>query len=645
MPTIEELLQITEAVKSNNTQSGREGSHAHEESSVWSLNDVRSERPATYDSTTYLSLLVLTALWAFLFHKTWATWGNVTIDSGREMYVPAALAQGKILYRDISYAYPPLAPYFNAVLFRLFGIHLEVLYWAGSLSALGSALLLFFTGAKLSFRLAGFAAGAVLLFEAFRQSLFSFPLPYSYAAVYGCVIACLFSWCLAHVATSKHRIWRFATATAAGVALLLKLEFGAACYGALALLITSECLRERSWKKLWQWLAAAMPAAAGCCAVAAWMVSLRGADFITHENFDSWPSSYFMRQYGKLWLKMTGFDFSAAALKTAAIEILCFLCAAAALRWIFHRMEGSERRLFLWIVLLVIGVVFVLQPPSQNSIVPFHMRSWLRNNLDVVAFPPAMAILVLGAAAWWLVSHDRSDGRANAIVAILFTFAGLLPLRALFQTKSYGQAIYYDGPEILCMLIMVSIFVAPPGTSKRLRSCATILISALCLVSTIIDSNVFVPYFDSYVPLVTDRGTIRLPKGLKENYTAAIAFMQQNAAKGESTLSIPDDASLYFFSGTESPSRVLAFIPGVVAPGKMTSDVIAQMDMNKPRFLIWSNKQYPGYGAPQFGTDFDVPIGDYLRANYHPAGQQLAPADPTEWNAVVWERNGRSDAH
>jgi hypothetical protein len=644
LPTIAETLPTTEVAKDNPRQADRECSRAGVNSSVWSLNDLLSEPPSAYDSTTYLSLLALTVLWAFLFHKTWATWGSVTIDSGREMYVPAALAQGKTLYRDLSYPYPPLAPYFNAVLFRLFGIHLEVLYWAGSLSALGSAVLLFFTGARLSFRLAGLAAGAVLLFEAFRQSLFSFPLPYSYSAVYGCLIACVFSWSLVHATTSKSHVWRFAAATAAGAALLLKLEFGAACYGALALLIASECLGERSWKKLWQWLAAATPAAAACCAVAAWMMSLRGADFITHENFDSWPSSYFMRQYGKLWLKMTGFDLSAAALKTAATEILWFLCAAVVLRWIFRRMEGSERRLLLWIVLLVIGVIFVLQPPSQNSIVPFHMRFWLQNNLDVVAFPPAMAVLVLGAAAWRLVSHNRSHGQANATIAIFFTFAGVLPFRALFQTKSYGQAIYYDGPEILCMLIMVSIFVAPPGTSKRLRSCATILISALCLVSTIIDSNVFLPYFDSYVPLVTDRGTIRLPKGLKENYAATIAFMKQNGAKGESTLSIPDDASLYFFSGTESPSRVLAFVPGVVAPGKMTSDVIAQLDMNKPRFLIWSNKQYPGYGAPQFGTDFDVPVGDYLRANYRPIGH-LMPADPTEWNADIWERDGNSDAH
>lgn len=638
MPTIEEQLPAVKSATEDIAQIATRAPDEREKASVSNLNALLSEPPSGRDLTTYLAFLALTALWAFLFHKTWATWGNVTIDSGREMYVPAALAQGKVLYHDLSYPYPPLAPYFNAVLFRLFGIHLEVLYWAGSLSALVSAILLFCTGARLSFRLAGWTAGAVLVFEAFRRSLFSFPLPYSFAAVYGCLIACLFTWLLAKIATSDRRIWRFAIATAAGLALLLKLEFGAACYGALALLVTVNCLRERSWKKLWQWFVAVLPAAAVCCAVGVWMVSLRGADFITHENMDSWPSSYFMHEYGKMWLKSTGLDLSTLALKTAAIQILALLCVAVVLHWIFRRMEGSERRLLLWIALAVVGLIFVLQSLPSSSIALFHANLWLRNNLDILGFPPAMAVLVLGAAVWWSLAKGPSN---RTTIAILFAFAGILPFRALLETRSYGQSIYYDGPEILCMLIVASIVLAPLGSTARLRSCATILISALCLLSTITDSNIFLPYFSTFVPLVTERGTIRLSKDLERNYAAAIAFMKEKASEGESTLSIPDDASLYFFSGTDSPSRVLAFIPGVVAPGKMTNEVIAQMDTNKPRFLIWSNKQYPGYGAPRFGTDFDIPIGEYLRSHYHPIGPIVQP-DPTEWNAVVWERNGSS---
>ena len=55
----------------------------------------------------------------------------------------------KMLYRDVWFLYGPAAPYFNSYLFRIFGLRLEVLYWAGSLSALACAVLLFLSGKQL----------------------------------------------------------------------------------------------------------------------------------------------------------------------------------------------------------------------------------------------------------------------------------------------------------------------------------------------------------------------------------------------------------------------------------------------------------------------------------------------------------------
>ncbi len=137
--------------------------------------------PALWNLTTVGGLSTLILIWAALLHATWATWGSLTVDSGHEMYIPTVLAEGKMLYRDVWFMYGPLAPYFNSFLFRVFGAHLNVLYWAGSISALGSAVFLYLTGMRLSSWLAGFSAGTVLLLEAFHPTFFCFPLPYSLA--------------------------------------------------------------------------------------------------------------------------------------------------------------------------------------------------------------------------------------------------------------------------------------------------------------------------------------------------------------------------------------------------------------------------------------------------------------------------------
>src|SRR5579872_1070527 len=149
-----------------------------------------------WNRTTLLALLALALLWSARAYSTWGAWGDLTVDCGREMYVPAVLAQGKTLYKDVYYNYAPAAPYLNSFLFRLFGVNLTVLYAAGSFAALASAVSLFLAGMELSSWIAGWTAAAVLLMQAFQPSFFSFPLPYSFASVYGCLAACLFLWCL-----------------------------------------------------------------------------------------------------------------------------------------------------------------------------------------------------------------------------------------------------------------------------------------------------------------------------------------------------------------------------------------------------------------------------------------------------------------
>ena len=75
-----------------------------------------------------LGVLLLAALSALRLYSGWETWGNLSTDSGREIYVSLVVKDGGTLYRDVWYPYGPLAPYVNAVLFRMFGVHLLVPY-------------------------------------------------------------------------------------------------------------------------------------------------------------------------------------------------------------------------------------------------------------------------------------------------------------------------------------------------------------------------------------------------------------------------------------------------------------------------------------------------------------------------------------
>jgi hypothetical protein len=592
----------------------------------------------SWNATTIGALFLLVVLWAVKVYTTWEAWGNLTIDSGHEMYVPALLAEGKLLYRDVWFTYGPGAPYFNSYLFRLFGVHLNVLYWAGSLSALGSAIFLYLIGLRLSSWLVGWTAGAVVLMEAFEPSLFCFPLPYSFAAVYGCLIGCLFLWLVMNASTSLGWPWMFGAGIAAAIALVLKPEFGIACYGTLGLLIAVRCFLQRSWKLLTRDVTAILPGIMICGFVIRWMVSIAGVEFITQENILSWPTSYFMKTFGKSWLALNGFTITATAFHEAmfrAIPLALALSAAYCVLWLkrFDRRSLLLKALLLSVVILYFAKdVFLNFPPPQR----------LESTLSTVFFPRDMVLYTAVAAitAWgYFWRQTRSFVACSPAIPLLLTFSSLLAFRILMKMSPRGYSIYYNGPVVLSFLLLLCLTIPRSGRSRRFVFVGELLICLACLTPVALHARAFEAQANDFVPLTTERGTVRVSKELAENYKAAIQFMKEKASLGQYVLSVPEDTSLYFLSDTYCPTRVYLFIPGSVAPGKMTDELIREIEEKPVDYLLWSNRTFSEYGAPVFGKDFDLEVGDFLRSHYRPVGRLIPlTRDYWQWTAVVWER-------
>jgi len=602
----------------------------------------RGESRTEWNRTTLAALGALVVLWAVKLYSTWGAWGNLTIDCGHEMYVPAMLAKGRMLYRDVWFLYGPAAPYFNSYLFRIFGERLNVLYWAGLLSLLGTAILLYLAGMRLSSWLAGWTAGAVVLLEAFEPSLFCFPLPYSYSTVYACLVGCLFLLIVVGAPTRAGWARMFAAGTAAAAALLLKPEFGMGCYATLALWIGAQCISGRSWKPAAVGAVASLPGVAACGVLIRWMVSIAGVEFITQENIMSWPTSYFMRTYGKLWLAATGFTWSVQAIHDALFGAIP-VAGAVTLVWAMLWWKKSDARsnwlrvmlAFVLVTLLLVGHFYSLRTLEQTT----------REILAAIFFPRDMVLFVAGAApvAWWFFLRRKGESGDPAL-ALLLSYSILVAFRILTMMAASGYAIYYNGPVILSFLMLAFLLIPRAGHSRQYVFRGELAISLGCLAAVFLLARVEESYSKPYVPLKTERGTILTTQTKAENYQAAIRFMQEKAAEGEAVLSVPEDTSLYFLAGTECPTRVFVFTPGVLAPGKMVDEVIRQIDEKRVRYLIWSNRTYPEYQALEFGVDYDRRFGDYLKTHYRPIGRVL-PVAPSiwEWTAIKWERLPEDD--
>jgi hypothetical protein len=191
----------------------------------------------------------------------------------------------------------------------------------------------------------------------------------------------------------------------------------------------------------------------------------------------------------------------------------------------------------------------------------------------------------------------------------------------------------------LSFLILLRPLVPRVGRSRRYILRGEVLICLACLVVVSIYSIQYTAVPSLLTPLNTERGTILVAKQVAENYRAGIQFMKQKSLMGESVLSVPEDTSLYFLSGTHCPTRLYLFAPGLLEPGELTDEVIAEIERGNVKYLLWSNRTYGDYGVPDFGIDFGQALGDYLSAHYRSAGP-LVPGSDIGWETkfALWER-------
>ena len=120
---------------------------------------------------------------------SWQRWTQPLIDHGREMNLPTRILAGERIYNDVQVLYGPFAPHFNALLYRIFGIHLSVLKSAGAVCAILILLMIYRLARALMSEWESFLVAGLALVACALKSTANYIQPYAYAALYGLVFA------------------------------------------------------------------------------------------------------------------------------------------------------------------------------------------------------------------------------------------------------------------------------------------------------------------------------------------------------------------------------------------------------------------------------------------------------------------------
>jgi hypothetical protein len=579
----------------------------------------------------FVALAALAVTMAILCAITWKKWGELTVDSPNEWFIAASLSRGQRLYFDLWYRYGPLVPYWHALFFRAFGIHLWILETIGISIVSITTLTLYSLSRVFLPPSLSFVAGFAFLIQAFQPDEFNYVLPYSYPAAYGAMLFVILAWLLVRD-TRDPKPWTFAAAGCiAGLEAINKIEFAPPAFLLLGAAILAGALRFRSPSLLAKGIASCLPGLLVCGAVYGWYIRASSLAFLFGENISILPSSYFMKTVGSQWVVITGLTSASITFRWAAAGLLGPVVTAAAVR--FAGISRLTAALSSVAAVLLAGLHFALAPMEAfQKYTPYNPL----NIAPVFFFNRGMAF-TSAALLVWILSKWRRGARPNDCGLLLLLTAGILmDGRTILQTQPKSFSMFYDPLVFIGYLVAVwkvaGIFHVP-ASARLWTATAALLCTGLASLAAIRYSPIHSRTFLISSPL----GDIYTYPSTGRPFAQALAFLEHAKARSERFAVWPEEVALYYFSGATAPSRWWSLVPGTLPTGEITTRFLDDLDRQDVNYIALSNIRTPEYGVPIFGVHYNQQVYRWLEQNFQVV-QTFGDFERAPWAVQIWQR-------
>lgn len=506
---------------------------------------------------------------------TYAHHGHILVDCGREAYYPTQILLGKVLYKDIFNIYGPFSYMLNALLFRIFGVNLNVLYIAGCFCAFLITGLIYMISSKFLSKFLSFALAIfTIIVGILNTHLFNFVFPYSYAILYGLTAFLISVWFLLKYQSWPDRSkYLYLSCFFAGICITSKYEF---LLYIIAILYAMIKIKKLSFKeKTFSLLSLLIPPAI-CFGILFWQ-GLRINDLISTFNIlskmaHSQTLKYFYITQGVYFDKKTIPFLSMTFIKTI-IPLGLFLWGIS-----------LQKRVFSIILLIISSIAIAL----------------FTNGASLVFLPILTLILCL---------LNLKNLKTNISLTIL-TISGLaISLKFFWGLIIASYGVFFVSYLMIVMLALIS----DKFKDKNINYNAIGLY--ILILSIVLGYQNFSQLKIKNFSIHTQYGKIYTTKILGDSTKELIQYIEKSTNPADEIIILPEGALINFLTNRKTDNYYNSLIPLYV---EVFGDkkLIEHFAETKPEYIIFDNWNNQDYYYKYICSDYAISFCNYVAKNY-----------------------------
>lgn len=526
--------------------------------------------------TDFKNLILIWGILLFFVILTYAHHGHLIIDNGREAYYPTQILLGKVLYRDIFNVYGPFAYMFNALLFKIFGINLNVLYLSGYVCAYLITTIIYLLARKflnpfLSFSISFYT----ILLGMSAPYLFDFVFPYSYGMLYGLVAFLASLFFLLKYQENQNKIsYLYSSCFFAGLSTINKYDF----LPYLLVILFAIFSQKLKIKEYFISLFFLLFVPVSCFLI----LFLQG---LTIENllfsikyikklFHSPTLTYFYVSQGIFPHKYL--------IKTLSKELFIVFLPLFSLFFAFRKPAKITS-----IIIVILSVIATCKSFSHISFgfIPILITVLLIINIKSIYKNKVLFFLVISALSVSMKGYW------------------------LLITRSYG--IFFAGILIITLLSLIFNVYKKQNTSLN-QGVAGFYIVLVALILSYANFEIIATKTNL---ISTDRGKIYVNSYYYKPTLEFIKYLKQNTKKTDKVVILPEGALINFLTDRKSDDYFISMIPPYVETFE-EDYIIKHFKKTKPEYIVINNWNAEDYSLSSICDSYAAKFCEYVKENY-----------------------------